>query len=71
MEQGIKECSPRLGSEQRRCAEASTSEFGGGDGVVVADGVDAVVLRFLGPTDGFKVTLRWCHGVREVREWPA
>ena len=39
--------------------------------VVVVDVVDAAVLRFLGPTDGFKVTLRWCHGVREVREWPA
>jgi len=38
--------------------------------VVVVDVVDTVVLRFLGPTDGFKVTLRWCHVVRGVREWP-
>ena len=44
-EQGIKACSPKPGSEQRRRAEASTSELGGGDGVVVADGVDAGVLQ--------------------------
>ena len=39
--------------------------------VVVVDMVDAAVLRFLGPKDGFKATLRWCHGVIGVREWPA
>ena len=39
--------------------------------VVVVDMVDAAVLRFLCPTDGFKATLRWYHGVRGVREWPA
>ena len=39
--------------------------------MVVVDVVDAAALRFLGPTDGFKATLRWCHGVRGVREWPA
>jgi len=39
--------------------------------VVVVDMVDAAVLQFLGPTDGFKATLLWCHGVRGVREWPA
>ena len=44
-EQGIKTCSPKPGIEQRRRAEASTSELGGGDGVVVADGVDAGALR--------------------------
>ena len=38
---------------------------------MVAGVVDAAVLRFLGPTDGFKATLLWCHGVRGVREWPA
>ena len=38
--------------------------------VVVVDVVDAAVLRFLGPTDGFKATLRWCHVVRGVQEWP-
>ena len=32
--------------------------------MVVVDVVDAVALRFLGPTDGFKATLRWFHGVR-------
>ena len=32
--------------------------------VVVMDVVDAAALRFLGPTDGFKATLRWFHGVR-------
>ena len=44
-EQGIKACSPKPEIEQRRRAEASTSELGGGDGVVVADGVDAGALR--------------------------
>ena len=39
--------------------------------VVVVDVVDAAVLRFLGPTDGFKATLLWRHGVRGVQEWPA
>jgi len=34
--------------------------------VVVVDVVDAAVLQFLGPTDDFKVTLRWRHGIREV-----
>ena len=50
---------------QRRCGPAVELD------VVVVDVVDAAVLRFLGPTDGFKATLRWCHGVRGVREWPA
>ena len=44
-EQGIKTCSPKPGIEQRRRAEASTSGLGGGDGVVVTDGVDAGALR--------------------------
>ena len=43
---------------QRRCGQAAELD------VVVVDVVDAAVLRFLGPTDGFKATLRWFHGVR-------
>ena len=50
---------------QRQCGPAAELD------VVVVDVVDVVVLQFLGPTDGFKATLRCCHGVRGVREWPA
>jgi hypothetical protein len=61
-EQGIKTCSPKPGIEQRRRAEASTSGLGGGDGVVVADGVDAGALRLLGSTGSFGEFLRGPHG---------
>jgi len=61
-EQGIKTCSPKPGIEQRRRAEASTSGLGGGDGVVVANGVDAGALRLLGSTGSFGEFLRGPHG---------
>ena len=66
-EQGIKTCSPKPGIEQRRRAEASTSGLGGGDGVVVANGVDAGALRLLGSTGSFGEFLRGPHGGQDGR----
>ena len=50
--------------EGRTGAEALTAKPAAEFDVVVVDVVDAAALRFLGPTDGFKATLRWFHGVR-------
>ena len=57
-EQGIKACSPKPGSEQRRSAEASTSELGGGDDVVSRTGLTRACSRLLGSTGSFVEFLR-------------
>ena len=57
-EQGIKACSPKPGSEQRRHAGASTSELGGGDGVVSRTGLTRACSGLLGSMGSFVEFLR-------------
>ena len=57
-EQGIKACSPKPGSEQRRRAGASTSELGGGDGVVSRTGLTRACSGLLGSKGSFVEFLR-------------
>ena len=60
-----------LGFEGEGRAKSMAMLTGGGAGTVIAGGVRR---RFSGRLDSagrLVVHLRWCHVVREVREWPA